>query len=72
VLPHAGEAIGYYLKHRQERLQQVRAAVAAGDRTPRDVVERVYSDVDPVLWPYAEWSVAAQLEYLGVSIDQSG
>ena len=72
VLPHAGEAIGYYLKHRQERLQQVRAAVAAGDRTPREVVERVYSDVDPVLWPYAEWSVAAQLEYLGVSIDQSG
>ncbi|HEY3603890.1 MAG TPA: MBL fold metallo-hydrolase [Sporichthyaceae bacterium] len=66
VLPDAGEAIAFYLKHRQERLEQVRAAVAAGDKTPRQVVERVYADVDPVLWPYAEWSVAAQLEYLGV------
>jgi glyoxylase-like metal-dependent hydrolase (beta-lactamase superfamily II) len=66
VLPHAREAIGYYLKHRQERLDQVRAAVAAGDKTPRQVVERVYADVDPVLWPAAEWSVSAQLEYLGV------
>jgi glyoxylase-like metal-dependent hydrolase (beta-lactamase superfamily II) len=69
MLPQAGEAIAFYLKHRQERLDQVRAAVAAGDTTPRQVVERVYADVDPVLWPYAEMSVAAQLEYLGVNAD---
>jgi glyoxylase-like metal-dependent hydrolase (beta-lactamase superfamily II) len=66
VLPDAGEAIAFYRRHRQERLEQVRAAVAAGDKTPRQVVERVYADVDKALWPYAEWSVAAQLEYLGV------
>ncbi|MDP3892446.1 MBL fold metallo-hydrolase [Nocardioides sp.] len=32
--------------------------------TPRSVVERVYADVDPVLWGAAELSVRAQLAYL--------
>ena len=32
--------------------------------TARDVVEHVYTDVDPVLWGAAELSVRAQLEYL--------
>lgn len=32
--------------------------------TPRTVVERVYADVDPVLWGAAELSVRAQLDYL--------
>lgn len=53
-----------YRRHREARLDQVRAAVAAGAVTASDVVERVYADVDPVLWPAAELSVAAQLEYL--------
>ncbi|HKG52077.1 MAG TPA: MBL fold metallo-hydrolase [Actinomycetales bacterium] len=53
-----------YLAHRRERLEQVRAALAAGARTPREVVERVYADVDRALWPAAEQSVRAQLEYL--------
>jgi hypothetical protein len=39
----------------------------AGPRLPRQVVERVYADVDPVLWDAAELSVRAQLRYLGVS-----
>ena len=56
----------YYLAHRDERLEQVRAAVADGARTPSDVVRIVYADVDPVLWPAAERSVRAQLDYLGV------
>ncbi len=30
----------------------------------RTVVEIVYADVDPVLWPAAERSVQAQLAYL--------
>lgn len=66
VLPDAAAAIDYYLTHRRTRLDQVRAAVAAGDRTPGEVVARVYADVDPELWPAAEWSVQAQLIYLGV------
>ncbi|MGH8970358.1 MAG: MBL fold metallo-hydrolase [Actinomycetes bacterium] len=53
-----------YLAHRRERLDQVRAAVAGGARTPADVVRVVYADVDPVLWPAAELSVAAQFDYL--------
>lgn len=53
-----------YLAHRAERLEQVRAALAAGARTPREVVEVVYADVDRTLWPAAEQSVRAQLDYL--------
>jgi glyoxylase-like metal-dependent hydrolase (beta-lactamase superfamily II) len=53
-----------YIGHRRSRLAQVEAAMAAGDTTPREVVERVYADVDRSLWPAAEWSVTAQMEYL--------
>lgn len=55
-----------YLAHREERLDQVRAAlkVLGADATPRQVVEVVYADVDKALWVPAEWSVQAQLEYL--------
>ncbi|MGN6243800.1 MAG: MBL fold metallo-hydrolase [Motilibacteraceae bacterium] len=66
VLPDAVGVLEHYLRHREERLDQVRAAVAAGDRTARAVVERVYADVDRAVWPAAELSVRAQLEYLGV------
>ncbi|GAB3400150.1 MBL fold metallo-hydrolase [Flindersiella endophytica] len=54
----------YYIQHREERLEQVRAARAAGAETPREVVERVYAGVDRSVWPAAELSVRAQLEYL--------
>jgi len=56
--------VDYYLDHRAERLDQVRAAVDAGATTAREVVERVYQDVDESLWGAAELSVAAQLDYL--------
>jgi hypothetical protein len=42
----------------------VRTALAAGARTPAEVVARVYADVDRTLWPAAEQSVRAQLDYL--------
>ncbi len=64
ALPDAGGAIRRYLEHRAERLRQVAAALAGGACTARDVVERVYADVDPALWPAAERSVQAQLDYL--------
>lgn len=65
-LAHAGAAAEQYLSHRAQRLNQVRAA---RDRlgptaTARVIVEAVYADVDPVLWPAAELSVRAQLDYL--------
>jgi glyoxylase-like metal-dependent hydrolase (beta-lactamase superfamily II) len=63
-LGHAQLAIEQYLTHREQRLRQVHTAVLAGARTPREVVERVYPDVDRALRPAAELSVRAQLEYL--------
>ena len=63
-LEHAGLAAEQYLAHREQRLEQVRAALAAGATTPEQVVETVYADVDRVLWPAATLSVRAQLAYL--------
>jgi glyoxylase-like metal-dependent hydrolase (beta-lactamase superfamily II) len=63
-LASAGRVAQQYLEHREERLGQVRAAVAAGAASAKEVVETVYADVDPVLWPAAELSVRAQLDYL--------
>jgi glyoxylase-like metal-dependent hydrolase (beta-lactamase superfamily II) len=71
LLPGHGPLLGdpagvldYYIGHRRERLDQVRAALAAGARTPAEVVAVVYADVDRALWPAAELSVRAQLGYL--------
>jgi glyoxylase-like metal-dependent hydrolase (beta-lactamase superfamily II) len=57
-------ALDYYIDHRRQRLAQVEAALADGATTAREVVEKVYADVDKALWPAAEWSVRAQLDYL--------
>lgn len=64
VIDRAGEVLDFYLEHRQERLDQVREAVGAGASDARSVVELVYTDVDKSLWPAAELSVRAQLDYL--------
>lgn len=53
-----------YLRHRQARLEQVRAALAGGARTVAEVRAVVYDDIDEALWPAAELSVRAQLDYL--------
>lgn len=73
VLPGHGPELGNldavasgYLAHREERLDQVRSAVAelGEGATARQIVEHVYVDVDEELWGAAEWSVQAQLDYL--------
>jgi glyoxylase-like metal-dependent hydrolase (beta-lactamase superfamily II) len=75
VIDDALAALDYYIAHRHERLDQVRAALQelasephpegiAVEELPRKVVEIVYTDVDPVLWGAAELSVRAQLAYL--------
>jgi glyoxylase-like metal-dependent hydrolase (beta-lactamase superfamily II) len=56
--------LSFYRRHRLERLDQVRAALAAGDHTANEIVARVYADVDRNIWPAAEQSVRAQLDYL--------
>jgi glyoxylase-like metal-dependent hydrolase (beta-lactamase superfamily II) len=57
--------LDYYIAHRTERLAEITAALAAGETTLAGIVARVYVDVDRALWPFAEWSVRAQLAYLG-------
>lgn len=64
VLEDAQGAVEFYLAHRAHRLAQVETAVENGHRTPGEVVTHVYADVDRSLWPAAELSVRAQLEYL--------
>ncbi|THA25256.1 MBL fold metallo-hydrolase [Streptomyces sp. RKND-216] len=64
VLEDAQGAVEFYLAHRANRLAQVETAVEAGHRTAQDVVAHVYADVDRALWPAAQLSVRAQLEYL--------
>ena len=75
VIDDALGALDHYIAHRAERLRQVESAVAelrdrphpegvAADELPRQVVEIVYADVDPVLWGAAELSVRAQLAHL--------
>ncbi|MEU9982599.1 MBL fold metallo-hydrolase [Streptomyces sp. NPDC050856] len=64
VLEDAQGAVEFYLAHRANRLAQVETAVENGFTTPTAVVEHVYADVDRSLWPAAELSVRAQLEYL--------
>jgi glyoxylase-like metal-dependent hydrolase (beta-lactamase superfamily II) len=56
--------LDYYIAHRRQRLDQVRAALAGGARTPAEIVAVVYADVDRAVWPAAELSVRAQLDYL--------
>ncbi|MEU7045958.1 MBL fold metallo-hydrolase [Streptomyces varsoviensis] len=65
VLNDARGVIEFYLAHRANRLAQVETAVEDGYRTPSEVVAHVYADVDRTLWPAAEQSVRAQLDYLG-------
>jgi glyoxylase-like metal-dependent hydrolase (beta-lactamase superfamily II) len=65
-LPAIRDVAAMYLAHREQRLDQVRAALETlgGDATARQVVEIVYADVDEALWWAAELSVEAQLLYL--------
>jgi glyoxylase-like metal-dependent hydrolase (beta-lactamase superfamily II) len=68
VIDDALAVLDYYLAHRKERLEQVREALRdldpAREDLARAVVEKVYADVDPVLWGAAELSVRAQIAYL--------
>ncbi|MCX4737711.1 MBL fold metallo-hydrolase [Streptomyces antibioticus] len=64
VLEDAQGAVEFYLAHRAHRLAQVETAVENGFTAPSEVVAHVYADVDRSLWPAAELSVRAQLEYL--------
>ena len=68
-LPDLAAVCGAYLAHREERLEQVRAALAtlhvgAAAAEVAAVTDAVYGDVDGAVRFAAEHSVAAQLAYL--------
>jgi glyoxylase-like metal-dependent hydrolase (beta-lactamase superfamily II) len=64
VVSNPAATLDYYITHRQERLAEIKAALDAGDRTTQQIIARVYHDIDRSLWPFAAWSVRAQLAYL--------
>lgn len=69
VLTDAAATVQQYADHRQQRLAQVRAAIVGQEQLPRPeladvVVTRVYADVPREVWPAAQQSVLAQLDYL--------
>jgi glyoxylase-like metal-dependent hydrolase (beta-lactamase superfamily II) len=72
VVPDPTGWLTSYHQHRMERLDQVRAALAGGAKTPAEVVAVVYADVDRNVWPAAEQSVRSQLDYLESSEDSGG
>ena len=53
-----------YIAHRLEREAKILAAVGAGACTPKEIVERVYTDVHPKAHAMAERAVIAHLEKL--------
>ena len=53
-----------YIAHRLEREEKISAAISAGAKTAREIVEKVYTDISPALCGLAEKSVEAHLEKL--------
>ena len=56
--------IDAYLAHRQERMDQILLALAAGPARIGDLVPRLYRDVDERLWPAAARSMLAAIIHL--------
>ena len=56
--------LAYYVRHREQRLDQIVEAVRSGASTPAEMVRRIYADVDSRLHPVAELSLRAGLELL--------
>jgi glyoxylase-like metal-dependent hydrolase (beta-lactamase superfamily II) len=58
------DKIDQYIAHRLEREANILRAVRAGVSTAKQIVERVYTDVNPKALPMAERAVLAHLEKL--------
>jgi len=53
-----------YAEHRQERIDQIRAALTSGPARIGELVPRLYADVDAKLWPAASRSMLAAMIHL--------
>jgi len=60
------QKIDEYISHRLQREQSILAAVRDGSSTPKEIVARVYTDVNPKAHAMAERAVLAHLEKLQV------
>lgn len=59
--------IEFHLEHRAFRVRQVLDALEDGPRTAREVVEVIYADYDPAVWPAATASTLAAFEHLAAT-----
>ena len=66
--------IDAYLAHRQERIDQILLALADGPARIKDLVPKLYRDVDERLWPAAARSMLAAIIHLerGGDIETDG
>ncbi|NHC44390.1 MBL fold metallo-hydrolase [Motilibacter sp. K478] len=64
VVPSIADAAGQLLQHRMDRVEQVRAALAAGAATAEDVVQQVYPGLAPGLRRAALHSTRGAMAYL--------
>lgn len=65
VLSDAAAVVAAYQRHRRERLAEVAAAIAdLGTTSTPALVAQVYADVPRALWPAAELSLRAQVDFL--------
>ena len=64
VLTDPAAVLDAYLDHRQARLAEVHDVVDSGVTDPGEIVAIVYADVPREVWPAAELTVRAQLDYL--------
>jgi glyoxylase-like metal-dependent hydrolase (beta-lactamase superfamily II) len=64
VLDEPIRVLDAYLAHRRDRLEEVAAVMASGVTEVADIVAVVYADVPREIWPAAELTVRAQVEYL--------
>ena len=58
------QKIDEYISHRLERERNILEAYRAGATTPKEIVEKVYTDVSPKAYGMAERAVLAHLEKL--------
>jgi glyoxylase-like metal-dependent hydrolase (beta-lactamase superfamily II) len=56
--------IDAYIAHRQERVDQILGALRSGPAKIAELVPRLYTDVDPKLWPAASRSMLAAMIHL--------
>jgi glyoxylase-like metal-dependent hydrolase (beta-lactamase superfamily II) len=64
IVAHPRQLIDEYLAHRAQRDQQVKDALAAGCRTPEEIVARIYPGLSPKLLDAARETVLAHLKRL--------